>query len=396
VEGRSPTDGVTLFLCGDVMTGRGIDQVLPHPGDPRLHEPVVESAREYVELAERKNGPVPAPVYWSYVWGESLTELDRVDPDARIVNLETAVTTSDGHWPGKQVHYRMHPENAPVLAAAEIDCCVLANNHSLDWGIPGLEETLETLETLETPREPVTLEDRETSRRPATGGIQVAGAGRNAQKAREPAVLDHRSGGRVLVYGLGSTSSGIPRAWAARFDQPGIRLLEDLSPATVGALADEIHRERRDGDVVVASVHWGPNWGYGVPPAHRHFAHGLVDAAGVDVVHGHSSHHPMGIEVYEGRPILYGCGDFLNDYEGIEGYEEFRDDLAAMYFPTLDPKDGTLLRFEIVPLVIRRFRLEGPSEEDVEALKRILDREGEELGTRAELVGDGRLMLYWS
>ena len=49
-------DSIRLFLCGDVMTGRGIDQVLPHPNDPRLHEPYIGEARSYVELAERGNG----------------------------------------------------------------------------------------------------------------------------------------------------------------------------------------------------------------------------------------------------------------------------------------------------------------------------------------------------
>ena len=53
---------ITLFLCGDVMTGRGIDQVLPHPSDPRLYESYVRNAKEYVALAEAANGPIPQPV----------------------------------------------------------------------------------------------------------------------------------------------------------------------------------------------------------------------------------------------------------------------------------------------------------------------------------------------
>jgi len=52
---------VTLFLCGDVMTGRGIDQILSHPSPPRIYEPVVRDARMYVTLAEEVNGPVPVP-----------------------------------------------------------------------------------------------------------------------------------------------------------------------------------------------------------------------------------------------------------------------------------------------------------------------------------------------
>lgn len=114
------------------MTGRGIDQILPHPVDPRLYEPWVTDAREYVGLAERANGPVPRPVDFAYVWGDALAELDAAAPDLRIVNLETAVTRNDEPWLGKGINYRMHPENVACLAAARLDCCTLANNHVLD------------------------------------------------------------------------------------------------------------------------------------------------------------------------------------------------------------------------------------------------------------------------
>ena len=120
-SGRMPERTVTLFLAGDVMTGRGIDQILPRPGDPRLFEPYVSSALEYVALAERESGPLPRPVGFSYIWGDALAELGRVAPDARIVNLETAVTTSDDAWPGKGIHYRMNPANLPCLTAAGLD-----------------------------------------------------------------------------------------------------------------------------------------------------------------------------------------------------------------------------------------------------------------------------------
>jgi poly-gamma-glutamate synthesis protein (capsule biosynthesis protein) len=136
---------MTLFLCGDVMTGRGIDQVLPHPGDPVLHEGYATSALDYVALAERANGPIPRPAEFAYVWGDALAEWARIAPDLRIINLETAVTTRDDWQRGKGIHYRMHPANVPCLTAAAIDCCVLANNHVLDWGYAGLAETLQTL-----------------------------------------------------------------------------------------------------------------------------------------------------------------------------------------------------------------------------------------------------------
>jgi len=370
-----PAAGMTLFLCGDLMLGRGIDQILPHAGDPTLHEGYATSALDYVRLAQQAHGPIPRPAAFDYVWGDALTEWARVSPDARIANLETAVTARDEWRHGKGIHYRMHPANAPCLSAARIDCCVLANNHVLDWGYAGLAETLETLRRAD---------------------IQTAGAGRDQAEARAPAVLGTAKG-RVLVYSFGTESCGIPLDWAAGAGLPGVNLLPDLSDATLRRIAAEVRAARRAGDVVVASIHWGGNWGYEVPAAHRAFAHGLVDQCGVDVVHGHSSHHPLGIEVYRDRPILYGCGDFLNDYEGIAGYESYRGDLSLMYFLTLEPGRGRLLRLWLLPMQIRRFRLNRASAQDTRWLRDRLDREVRRLGGAGMRVEDGAdgLELRW-
>jgi poly-gamma-glutamate synthesis protein (capsule biosynthesis protein) len=146
--------------------------------------------------------------------------------------------------------------------------------------------------------------------------------------------------------------------------------------------------------VVIASIHWGDNWGYEIPERHRHFAHRLIDTAGVDVVHGHSSHHPLPIEVHRGRPILYGCGDFLNDYEGISGHEEYRSELTSMYFVSLDPASRALTALELVPMRIRRLRLERASTEEAGWLAETMTREGASFGT--SVVRDGEtLRLRW-
>jgi poly-gamma-glutamate capsule biosynthesis protein CapA/YwtB (metallophosphatase superfamily) len=366
---------VRLFLCGDVMTGRGLDQVLPHPSDPRLYEPYAQLATRYVELAEAANGPIQAPVDFSYPWGDALAELDRVAPDARIINLETSVTVSDRRWPGKGIHYRTHPANVPCLTAAGIDCCVLANNHVMDWGYAGLKETLEVLKT---------------------AGIQTAGAGLDGEEAAAPAILEVDTRRRVLVFGFGTGTSGVPSDWAARADRPGVSLLDDLSPSTVQSIADHIGKVKSGGGVVVASIHWGSNWGYAVPAAQREFAHRLIEEAGVDVVHGHSSHHFKGIEVHRDRPILYGCGDFLNDYEGISGRDEYRSDLVLLYFPVIDSSTGKLVRLSLSPMRIQRFRLNRPAVGDVDWVRNTLNREGERFGTRVVVGPAGVLELLWS
>ena len=232
---------VTLFLCGDVMTGRGIDQILPHAGDPRLFESYVHSAHDYVALAERAAGPIPRPVDFAYIWGDALAELDRTRPDARIVNLETAVTVSRDPWPGKGVHYRMHPANVACLTIADLDCCVLANNHVLDWGSGGLVETLQTLHQ---------------------AGLSTAGAGHDEREAATPAIIELAQRGRILVFAFGAESSGVPVAWAATHDRPGVNLLPDLSSRTVAHIAELVAAHKQSEDLIVMSIHWGSNWGH--------------------------------------------------------------------------------------------------------------------------------------
>jgi poly-gamma-glutamate capsule biosynthesis protein CapA/YwtB (metallophosphatase superfamily) len=126
---------VRLFLCGDVMTGRGIDQILPHPCSPDLHEAYLRSAIDYIRLAEKASRPIPRNVDSSYIWGTAVEELTHAGPHARIINLETCITRSEDYFP-KGINYRMSPENADCLAAAAVDCCVLANNHIIDGVIP--------------------------------------------------------------------------------------------------------------------------------------------------------------------------------------------------------------------------------------------------------------------
>jgi len=358
-------------LCGDVMTGRGIDQVLAHPCDPKLHEDYVASAEDYVSLAEQANGPIPRHAEPSYVWGAALDEFDRRRPDARIINLETAITRSDDYV-RKGINYRMSPENADCLSAAGIDCCGLANNHVLDWGRSGLLQTLATLQRLK---------------------IKTSGAGRNVFEAAAPAALDLANKVRVLVFSFGAVTSGIPRNWAATTDIPGVNLLTRLSEAEALRAAEYILSVKQPGDLVVVSLHWGSNWGYEIAAEQQLFARTLIDRANVSIVHGHSSHHAKAIEVYQKRLILYGCGDFLNDYEGIRGYEDFRSDLALMYFADIEPATGNLAALEIIPLQIRKFRLGRPSRQDIEWLQQMLQRECQRFGTDIVLDPGGRLLL---
>jgi len=368
------TDKLKLFLCGDVMTGRGIDQILPQPSSPEIYESYLTSAEQYIEIAEQVSGPIPHPVDYDYVWGDALAILQAAVPDIRIVNLETAITTSDENWQHKHINYRMHPGNLPVLSVAEIDCCVLANNHVLDWGYAGLEETLSSLHQ---------------------AGIKTAGAGLDYRHAVLPAVINAKENHRVIVLSMGSTTSGIGRAWTAGERQPGVWLLDDFSMASVEIIGNQVETVKRHGDIVIASIHWGGNWGYRISEETRQFAHALVDHASVDLVHGHSSHHPRGIEVYKNKLILYGCGDFINDYEGIRGHENYRDDLRLMYLPEIDAATGELVNMTMPVLQTHRFRLRNASTMDAKWLTSELDRESRRFGNTRIEFEDGGLQVQW-
>jgi poly-gamma-glutamate synthesis protein (capsule biosynthesis protein) len=165
---------------------------------------------------------------------------------------------------------------------------------------------------------------------------------------------------------------------------------------------DEICRIQQDvvaikdrGDIVIASIHWGPNWGYEISEARRKFAHRLIDSAGIDVIHGHSSHHVLAIEVYRGHLILYGCGDFLNDYEGISGHEEYRGDLGLIYFADVEPSTGELVRLRIAPTQVRQMRIGRAGSVDAQWLRDTLGRESQKHGVEVEPADGGALTVKW-
>jgi poly-gamma-glutamate capsule biosynthesis protein CapA/YwtB (metallophosphatase superfamily) len=372
VSSQSDSD-VVFFLTGDVMTGRGIDQILAHPGDPTLRESVVSDARTYVTLAERTNGPIPAPVDVAWPWGEALSLLDEVKPDVRLINLETSITTSSEFAPRKTVHYRMHPDNVGCVTAARPDVCVLANNHILDFGYQGLSDTLRVLIDSE---------------------IHCAGAGLEIGQAARPALVDLGGGGRAVISSVGAVSSGIPPGWAATDSRAGVALVADFSDRTATLVAARVLTGKRPGDIAVVSLHWGSNWGYEVDDGQIGFAHRLIDE-GVDVVHGHSSHHPRPIEVYRDKLILYGCGDTVDDYEGIGSYEAFRHELRLLYFASIERCSGRLTELTMTPMRMRRMRLESVPDQDSEWLRATVERASARFGTKLRGV-DGVLSIVRS
>ncbi|MGH6945979.1 MAG: CapA family protein [Kiloniellales bacterium] len=364
-----------VLFAGDAMLGRGIDQALPHPGDPSLYETWrgLDDARFFLERAARTNGPLPEVRGFDYIWGETLAVMDALSPDLRLVNLECAIAAGGAPAPEKRMHFRMNPANVETLTRARIDLCALANNHILDWGEAGLRETIATLDG---------------------AGIRHAGAGRHRDAACAPAILDIPGKGRVVLVSLATRSSGVRRAWAAGLARPGVNWIA-LERLWLDDLRRQLDGVKRAGDLLIVSIHWGDNYDFTIHPQQRRFAQALIDELGVDLIHGHSSHHAKGIELYKGKAILYGCGDFINDYETLEPRVDprvFPHDLGALYLARFALPEGNLLGLELRPIRMRRLSATMAGAEDAARLAAILNREGAALGTTIALA-DGLLQV---
>lgn len=300
------------------------------------------------------------------------SEFDAFAPDLRLINLETAITAQGKPWPMKPIQYRMNPQNIDVLTCAKIDFCSLANNHVMDWGYVSLGDTMKAL---------------------ARAGIARAGAGRDRGRAAAPAILNAPGTGRAIVVSLTMLSGHTPERWAADAERPGVNLVE----ATDRGL-DEVKQSvaglKQPGDVLIASIHSGINFGYEIDPAERDFVLRLIGEAGFDLIHCHSSHHLKAIEMHRGRPILYGTGDVINDYEGIANpnWASFSSYLGTIAFATLSADTGACSGLVLRPTRMRRLRVQRANADEAAELHAILKRESAQFGTRIE-NRDGLLVV---
>jgi poly-gamma-glutamate capsule biosynthesis protein CapA/YwtB (metallophosphatase superfamily) len=328
---------MSINLTGDVMLARLIDQLRPtHVHDPSSATHITSFIHSNPAL---KNYSATTP------WGNTLPLFH--SSDLNIINLETAVTTHPTPWPNKAFNYRMHPSNVDFLKAARVHYVSLANNHSLDFCEEGLVETVRSLEE---------------------EGIKFAGAGRSREEAVAPAKLilgkdDIGKNGdadeegereyEVHVY----SASDHPQSWSS---VPGFHHINYTSQTR-----DHLRRlltstSTSPPALKIFSIHWGPNYAWRPSAQIVSLAHFLIDECGVDIVHGHSSHHVQGVEVYGGKLIIYGCGDFVDDYAVDAG---FRNDVSAVWRVVLGAKEGdgegwkgvSVKRLEVYPTRCRRF-----------------------------------------
>ena len=257
------------------------------------------------------------------VWGSTLDRLQSLD--GLVLNLECCISDYDRRWPDKGYYFRADPTFAvPALRAADASVVSLANNHILDFRAPALADTRTYLDA---------------------AGVAHAGAGMDRSEAFEPAVAET---GGLTVATVALTDQY--QAYAASGDEAGTAYLtlDSSVSATRERVDAALERAREhDPDLVVASLHWGPNWETAPSNTQRSFARWLIER-GVDVVHGHSAHVLQGIEVHQGRPIVYDAGDFVDDYIDKEGYQNKRSALFELVV-----SNGTLDALRLVPVEIR-------------------------------------------
>lgn len=260
---------VTLALAGDTMLGRGVAQRLRHdPRAPLLHSALVELAGS---------------------------------ADLFVANLECCVSERGAPIPelGKPFFFRAPPIAAERLAALGVDCVTLANNHVLDFGEDALLDTLTHL---------------------SAAGIATVGAGEDLRRARRSHAFS-LAGERLRVV----AAADHPRSYAADADRPGIAFadLEREPPAWLLEAARPVA-----GELVLVTLHWGPNM-TAAPVGHVRRAAGALVTAGATLVAGHSAHVPHGVS---GR-VLFDLGDFLDDYAT---HPRLRNDLSLLWLVTLD------------------------------------------------------------
>jgi hypothetical protein len=365
----------TLNFVGDVMLGRLVDQLWPQHVD-NAHERRVVSyfIERYPHLANYTHRDP---------WGTALPLFH--DADLNLINLETSATTTNDPWPSKAFNYRMHPANAAALREARIDYACLANNHTLDFGSDGLVETVWTMKE---------------------NKIAFAGVGETTDESRRPAILrlprcaDVAHHGHAHAQGQDEpgnsytvhvyAASDHPRDWAV---VPSFHLI-DYTPRTREHLLTLLTSHTPDKpipDLKIFSIHWGPNYTWQPAEKIRSLAHFLIDECGVDIVHGHSSHHVQGVERYHRKLIIYGCGDFVDDYALNE---EYRNDLGAVWRVCVREEQDeenvevescrlVLDRLEIFPTRCDRFQvtLLDPDDDDHLWVQRKITRLSEDMGT---------------
>lgn len=318
----------TIGFGGDTMVGRNLNQIY---------------GQEDVDPAT--------------IWGDLQPRLESLD--GVCCNLECCLSKRGERFPNRAYYFRGDPEWAvPALSAGNVRFASLANNHAMDFGAVALTDTIDVLEE---------------------NGIDVAGAGRTPAAARAPATF---SVGDVDVAVISFADRS--KVYGATDDRPGIAYVETdpENSETQRIVGKAIERAQSDDpDLLVASVHWGPNWVERPSDRLVAFGHWLVDQ-GVDLVHGHSAHVVQAIEQYGDGVILHDTGDLVDDF-GVK--DDLGNDKSYLFEVTL--KGGDFEKIRLVPTHIND-GVSRASEDEAAWLRGTVRERSEPFETTYERDGD--------
>jgi len=204
--------------------------------------------------------------------------------DLAVVNLETAITTRGTKPPSKQYAFRAPPSAFDALRAGGVDVASMANNHGMDYGRQGLEDSLDAA---------------------AAEGLPVVGIGRNADEAYRP-FLREVKGQRIAVLGATQVlDDDLRAAWTATDSQPGL-----ASAKEVDRLTAAVRAARAQADTVVVFLHWGTEGQTCPNQAQPVLARALAEA-GADVIVGGHAHRLQGAGRLGSAFVAYGLGNFV-------------------------------------------------------------------------------------
>lgn len=308
---------VSLVLVGDIMLGRLVDKMSLDVSD-------------------------------EFIWGDTISLLRNAD--ISLGNLENVFTKSSEKV-AKVFNFKAQPSQIRFLKSAHFTVLNMANNHSLDFSVTGLLETVSLLDD---------------------AGILHVGAGKNAELARAGTVIT-RHGCRVGILGVTDNEP----CWDAGKNKPGIFYINTANAHARSKFCSFVaeFKKKHKLDMFILSIHWGPNMRLRPSKVFRRFAHQLIDA-GVDILHGHSAHVVQGMEWYHNRLICYDTGDFVDDY-AID--PELRNDLGVLVRVSWQNK--SIKCIEIIPTIIKNCQVNKATGEDFKFLSQRLQNLSGEFGT---------------
>ena len=316
---------VNIKAIGDVMLGRGVAM--------RLNGDFI---KPFIETADFLNSA-----------------------DITFANLECSISSRGTRLIGKGYWLQAPYEALEGVLYAGIDIVNIANNHILDFNEIAMTDTIEALQQ---------------------NNIKYIGAGANLNEARQSVVFDIE-GTKVGFLGYSDFYQygyGIPGQKELRYLEATDNI-SGIAPLKFDLIEQDIINLRESVDYLIISLHWGVEESHHVPEEQREFAYKILDA-GADAILGHHPHQLQGIEIYNGKPIIYSMGNFIFDQNDKENNETVIIDM--------DIKNDKVIRLEAIPAVIKgKTQTIFAKDNEAEHILTYMKKLSEQLGTEVDKRG---------